>query len=141
MKVFIDSNIWLRWLVKDTKQAKSAGELIKAVEVGLFQPYTSTVILLEVNFALISYYNIKPTQALRDIETILRTRGLTLIEKTNLKKAIDLHKKTKIKLVDCLIANQCPLKTAFITFDRDFKKIPNLDIKTPAQILEKIEKE
>ena len=137
-KIFIDTNVWLRGIVNDNQQAKDCSQLIEAVESGRFAPYTSTIVLLETIHTLKSYYKIKYNQIIKDVETLLKTRGLSVIEITNFSKALKLHKKVKIKLTDCLIATQLPPRTTLVTYDRDFKKIPKLNPQTPKQILEKI---
>ena len=137
-KIFIDTNVWLRGIVNDNQQAKDCSQLIKAVESGRFAPYTSTIVLLETIHTLKSYYKIKYNQIIKDVETLLKTRGLSVIEITKFSKALKLHKKVKIKLTDCLIATQLPPRTTLVTYDRDFKKIPKLNPQTPKQILEKI---
>ena len=137
-KIFLDTNIWLRYLVGDNLQAKECAELIKFVEMGVLTPYTSTVVLLETAYTLKSYYRLKSFQITKILEKILKTRGLTLIEKTSFRKSLNIHKKTKIKLPDCLIATQIPSRTTLVTYDNDFTKIPKLNPQTPKQVLENL---
>ena len=137
-KIFIDTNIWLRGIVNDNQQAKDCSQLIKAIELGHFAPYTSTIVLLETIHTLKSYYKIKYNQIIKDVETLLKTRGLLVIEVTNFPKALKLHKKVKIKLTDCLIATQIPPRITLVTYDKDFQKVPKLNPQTPKQVLEKL---
>lgn len=134
-KVFLDTNIWLRPLVETVSVAKPFQQIFQAIDKGMVTPYTSTIVFLEVYYVLVSFYGHSKTNAAADIKNLLKTKNLTLIEKTDLLKALDFQQQTNIKLTDCLIATQSPPKTIFITNDKDFKKFPNLIVKTPAQLL------
>lgn len=138
IKVFIDSNIWVRPLVEKTPQAESCTQIITACQKGLLKPYTSTIVLLEVNHVLISFYQLKSPIVTKIIGDIMKTKNLVLVEQTTLKSAIAMHKKTKVKLTDCLIATQCPSKAIFVTNDKHFQKFPNLIVRTPTQMLQEI---
>ena len=138
MKVFIDSNVWLRFVLADNEEIyRQCREFFLRVEEGKIRPYTSTIVLIEIYFVLVSVYKIPPRSAIRDLEKILAARGLTLVEKTNFQKALVLHKKISIKLTDCLIATQMPEKSILISYDRDFKKIEKFPLSTPGEIIEK----
>ncbi|OGM18364.1 hypothetical protein A2686_04380 [Candidatus Woesebacteria bacterium RIFCSPHIGHO2_01_FULL_38_10] len=137
-KIFLDTNIFLRVLVSDNKQAEESAVLLRKIESGRLIPYTSTIVLLETAFTLRSYYKIKNTQIIKDVEKILKLRNLTIIEKTDFRKSLEIHKKTKVKLPDCLIATQIPANTVLVTYDREFQKIPALLVKTPKEVLENL---
>lgn len=133
-KLFLDTNIWLRFILEDNEQAEDCRKLITQIEAGKWRVYTSTIVMLEVNYVLSSVYKIKVSRVLEDIEAILKTRNLTLIEKTDFRQAIKLYRQAKIKLTDCLIAAQLPKKMVFVSYDQDFKKLPVL-LKTPAELI------
>ena len=133
-KIFLDTNVWLRFLLEDNEQAKSCRNLIKQIEAGKFRVYTSSIVMLEINFVLTAIYKIKPSQVIKDLETILKTRGLVLIEKTDFKQALVWYKQFKVKLADCLIASQLAKGMIFASFDRDFIKLP-LTVKKPDEII------
>lgn len=134
-KIFLDTNIWVRPLVEKNSQTKEIKTLIQQIDSSHFSPYTSTIVLLEVSFILRSFYKLKNNQIFKEIQIILATKNLTLIESTNLLESLKLHQQTKIKLTDCLIATQLPPKTTLVTFNEDFQKIPTLSVKTPAEII------
>ena len=91
-KIFLDTNIFLRVLVSDNKQAEESAVLLRKIESGRLIPYTSTIVLLETAFTLRSYYKIKNTQIIKDVEKILKLRNLTIIEKTDFRKSLEIHK-------------------------------------------------
>lgn len=138
MKIFLDSNIWIRPLVEQSSQAQTVTELFQAIDDSLFVPYTSSIVFLEVFYVLKSVYQLKPTQITSVILDLIATKNLTIIEQTYLLKALQLQQKTNIKLSDCLIATQIPKNCTLISFDKDFTKIPDLPIMTPSQILKNV---
>lgn len=136
MKFLLDSNIWIRYLVRDNEASfQSCSALFTSMEKGNIRPYISTIILLEIYWVLTSYYKIKKKEAQKDIEKICATRGLVIVEKTDFRRAFALHKKTGVKLADCLIATQVGKGIALCTYDREFAKIPSVRSMTPAQVL------
>ncbi len=138
-KIFIDTNVWLRFLVGDQKtQYEACKKLIALNEEGKFRIYTSTIVLLEIIYTLSSFYRVKKKAIISDIKAILSSRNLTLIEKTDFKKALILYQKHNIKLADCLIATQLQKNVVLCTYDRDFKKIKNVFSVTPQEIVKQI---
>jgi predicted nucleic acid-binding protein len=136
MKIFIDSNIWLRFfLANEEKSFKACQKLFQLIETGRIKPYTSTIVLLEVNYVLVSIYKVASSSVFQDLKNILTTRNLTLIEKADFVKSLDLSQKLKIKLADCLISLQVPKDSFLVTYDKDFKKFKNLKVKTPEELI------
>lgn len=135
-KIFIDTNVWLRFLLADKKeQFEACNKFFTLNEEGKFKIYTSTIVLLEITYTLTTFYQIPKKQITTDLKNILATRNLTLIEKTHFLKALKLLSRYQIKLADCLIASQLPPKTILCTYDRDFQKIKNFTSFTPEQII------
>jgi len=139
MKLFIDSNIRLRFLVRDNeKNYSDCCQLLNQIEIGKHRPYTSSVVLLEVYYVLTSTYKVEKIKAIEDIKNIISTRNLTLIDKTDFKKALEKHIETKVKLTNCLIASQVPLEVIVVTYDHEFHKLKNVKVAVPFDILESI---
>ena len=58
-KVFLDTNIWLRFILKDSKkQFLDTKKFIEQIEEGKFRAYTSAIVFLEINFVLSKIYKI-----------------------------------------------------------------------------------
>lgn len=123
-KLLIDSNVWLRFILEDNEQAKECKKLIEMIESGRFRVYTSSIVMLEIGFVLSSVYKIKQSQVIKDLETIMKTRNLVLLEKTNFVEAFKWHKQFKVKLADCLIGSQLSKDMVLVSYDKDFKKLP-----------------
>lgn len=139
MKIFLDTNIWIRYFVADNKlQHEACLQLIQLIEKGVFKPYTSTLVLLEINFVLTKLYNLKEKEVMSDLDSIIQTRNLVLLEKTNWKVAYMYYKKYGIKLADCLIASQISKDTVLCTFDKGLAKIREVLVQSPEQIINKL---
>ncbi|MEK7127468.1 MAG: PIN domain-containing protein [Patescibacteria group bacterium] len=134
-KIFLDSNIWLRFFLKDNDQFESTQKLIVATEEGRFKPYSSAIILLEVAYVLKSVYKLPAEKIIEMLDSICELRNVTIIEKTNSKMALKFMEKFNIKYSDCLIASQVKKDIILVTFDREFSKIKGLNCQTPSQIL------
>lgn len=141
MKVFFDSNIWLRFVLdEDTAQRQQCVALLEQAESGAIRPYTSAIVLLEVNYVLRSFYKINEKETAAYLENILQTRNLVIEERTNFHRAWQIHQKTAVKLADCLIAFQVRSGVLFCTFDTEFKKLPSFASYSPAEVLGKLKK-
>lgn len=132
-KIFLDSNIWLRYFLKDNNQFESVEKLLNSIEEGKFLPYTSSIVLMEVCFVLSRTYKMTRDEITKYLESILETRNITILEETNSKIAFSYYKKFGIKFSDCLIASQTPKDMVFITYDSDFSKIKSLNVKDPSK--------
>ena len=135
-KIFIDTNIWLRFLVADDKeQFEFCKRLLEEVEKGKLRSYTSTIVILEIVYTLTSFYKVSRKQVIADIKDLLATRNLTLIEKTNFRKALKIFSSCSVKLADAIIASQLPDGVILCTCDQEFKKIKPLRSCCPEEIL------
>lgn len=135
-KIFLDTNIWARYLIKDEpKQFADVSKLLAGVEEGLFQPYSSSIVLLELSYVLKSVYKFTFEEVLDALEAVSATREITIFETTNSTQALAYFKSTKIKFTDCLLASQIRKDIVLVTFDEELKKIKDLNIKTPEEIL------
>lgn len=135
-KLFLDTNIFLRFtILEDQKSHNESKAIFLLFKDGVFRPYTSNIVLSELIYVLIKIYKQSKKEVIKKISIILKMRNLTLIEKTDTKAALELYKNLNIKLGDCMIATQIPKGTILCTYDEDFKKIPNLTVKTPKEII------
>lgn len=136
MKVLLDTNIIIRLLVKDHEaHYQEVLELFDLIEQGSIKPYLSNIVILEITYVLQSFYNREGDEVREVIEDLLELRGMSIIEKTDTKKALSLQQKYKVKFTDCLIATQVMDGVTLITFDKDFNKIREIKSVVPADIL------
>jgi len=138
-KLFLDTNLFLRFFLKDHEnQYQNVYNLFAKIEEGKFKPYTSSIVFLELNYVVRNIYKLSINEVFDYIEAIKKMRGMTVIEKTDSNKAIDLYKKHRIKLGDCFIAVQLPKGAQLITYDEDFKKVNEIQVQTPEELLKRI---
>lgn len=136
MKIFFDTNIWLRLLLEDDPaQFEETLVLFEAIEQGELNIYTSSIVFLEIHFVLKRIYHKSDQEIIRTFEKIREMRGLVIIEKTNLTLAIKYYQEVKIKFSDCLIASQLPKDMVLVTFDQEFSKISNLKVRQPGDLV------
>lgn len=138
-KLFLDTNIWVRYLIKDEpKQFAAIKELLASVEKGKYQPYTSSIVLLELSYVLKSVYRFAFDEVLDALESVITTRGITIIETTDSALALACFKTYKIKFTDCLLSSQIRPDIVLVTFDEELRKIKELTVKTPEEVLSQL---
>ncbi|MBI2086453.1 PIN domain-containing protein [Candidatus Daviesbacteria bacterium] len=135
-KIFIDTNLWVRFFIEDNhEQFDQTKTLLAQVEEGNLRAYTSTIVLLELQFVLQKLYFLSFEKAVEIFEIIRKVRNITIIEKTNLDLAIKFFRLYKIKFPDCLIASQLPKDIILVSFDEELVKIKEITLKKPKQII------
>lgn len=135
-KLFLETSFWVRFLVRDDeKKYSNCQALLRSVELGKFLPYSSSIVIMEIVFILIRQYRFGHEKVLEAVARVLRLRNLTLVEKTDTRKALDLFGSYKIKYGDCMISTQVPKGVRLITYDADFSRIKGLIVATPDMVL------
>lgn len=128
MDIFIDTNIFLRVLVKgnDDKVFNDCCRLLEKVKFKKFHGYTSSLVLAEINWTLGSYYSLPRQDAAEALQGIINLKNLGITDNFNASYAIALYKETNIKFVDCLIASIKEIRIGnipVVSYDKDFDRI------------------
>lgn len=125
MNLFIDTNIWLRYLLRDNEtHFKLAQNILVLNEESKIKLATSTFVLSEIVYTEQSFYKINRNDVVEDIKTIKSIKNLLLVEKTNLSKTLDLFSTNKnTKWSDCIIATQIPDNYKLCSFDKGLEKL------------------
>lgn len=128
MKIFIDTNVFLRFLLADHKTQSSVARalFIKAKE-GKVRLVTHSLVIAEIVFTLDSFYELPKQQIIEKINILLLFEGLEIMEKDILLQSISFYEKKNIDFIDAFIAaygykdniNVC-------SFDKDFDKIKEI---------------
>ena len=135
MKIFIDTNIWVRFFIQDVAdQYEVTKSLLTKVEAGELKAYTSTIVLLELQFVLQKIYKLSLPGILEVFEIIQKVRGMSVIERTNFDLALKFYRKYRVKLPDCLIASQLPKNVTLVSFDEELSKIKEVTVKKPQEV-------
>lgn len=126
-KLFIDTNIFLRTLIEEDKESfKDCFQLLQNIKTNKFKGITSSVVLSEVAWTLLSYYKFSKPEVVKALRSIVNLRGLSIIDKFQHEVALSLYEKNGIKFIDALIASNPDIVNknwTVISYDRDFDKI------------------
>lgn len=127
MRYFIDTNIFLRVLIKsDREQFDECTALLAALKTNKFDAATGSVVLTEIVWTLKSFYDISKQETVRSIKSILGINGLKINDDYHQERAIEFYEKYNVKYVDALIASANEIyerKMIIISYDRDFDKL------------------
>ncbi|MBI2011487.1 PIN domain-containing protein [Candidatus Daviesbacteria bacterium] len=130
---FIDTNIFLRFLLKDIEsQYKEAKKLFLKAADGDVKLLSSTIVFFELRWVLGSYYRLSKDKVISILYEILLLK-VEFNEREVLAKSLDLYKSNELDLEDCynlIFAKVKKVKT-FKTFDiklaKQFNQIKTLE--------------
>lgn len=140
MNYFLDTNIFLRILIKEDKKTfNDCFCLFKLIKEAKIKVCASGLILTEITWVLKKFYKFSKEDIIKVLKGILNLRWLKFIESVNIQKAIELYSKNNIKFVDCLISSNKYIsnkKIKIISYDKDFDKIKVIRVE-PAEVIKK----
>lgn len=137
MEYFIDSNIFLRVLIKDNHQFSECYNFLKAIKQNKIAGFTNSLVLAEIAWTLLSFYQVPKAKVIESIKGILQLNGLKIKDKVIHLTAIELYENHTIKVIDALIASQKDIlakKICIVSYDTDFDKL-NLLRKEPHEFI------
>ncbi|OGK35629.1 hypothetical protein A3A93_05215 [Candidatus Roizmanbacteria bacterium RIFCSPLOWO2_01_FULL_38_12] len=140
-RYFIDTNIFLRVLIKeDEKSFQECILLLKTIKENKLKAVTSSVVLAEIVWTLLSFYTFPKNRTAEAVESIINLRGLQVLDNYNHRLAIKTFAQSKIKYIDALISSIKEIlekKWIIISYDRDFDKL-NVIRKEPHDVYRNI---
>lgn len=140
-KYFLDSNIFLRPLVKDdARQVKECEFLFEAIKQGKIKAFTSSLVLAEISWVCTSFYQLRKPIIVKALKRILEIKNLKIIDKVDPDLAVIIYNHHNIKFIDALIsANPLIFKkqATIISYDKDFDKLKILR-QEPKQALKRL---
>lgn len=127
MLYFIDSNIFLRFFIKEDEQtAQETKRIIGLIKEKTIKAFSSHLVIAETDWAMKSYYKISKEERIIFLNSLLQLNNLSLVDKFDLSVALSWYKERKVKFIDCLLASN-PLvnsgKATVISYDKDFDKL------------------
>jgi predicted nucleic acid-binding protein len=138
MVYFIDTNIFIRVLVKDNEKIfQDCKKFLTLISKGKIKAFTSALVLSEVNWVLDGYYQFEKEKVIEGLRGILKLKNLRFVEKFNLPLAVELYEKYPIKFIDALLASNPKIykkEAIVVSYDKDFDKI-GIKRKEPSQII------
>lgn len=127
MTYFIDSNIFLRTLIKeDEKTFKECYQFLNLIQSKKIKAFTSSLILAEISWVLGGFYKFKKLEVVNALQSIINLRGLKITDKMDPRAAIEIFQRFNIKFVDALIASTPKIfrkEMIIVSYDRDFDKL------------------
>lgn len=141
LKYFLDSNIFLRPVVKDDlKKVKECEELFGEIKRGKARAFTSNLILAEIVWTGLKFYKIKKGELIQALKGILDFKNLKIVDNFDPRLAIEIYEKLPIKFIDALIVSNPKIfkkEITIISYDEDFDKI-DIKRKEPKDVLKEI---
>ena len=128
-RVFLETSVYIRFLTADDdSKYERVKQLFSDIESGAVQAATSSTVLLEVIYVLSKVYRFRHERVVQTIQGLCAMRSLIIVETTDTKRALEIWSSNKLPYGDCCIATEIPTGTLLATFDKDFQKIPNVNL-------------
>jgi len=126
-RYFIDTNVFLNTLIqRDKKSFIDCCQFLDNIKSNKFKAVTSNVVLAELVWVLKSFYGFSREKISRGLKSIVKLKGLRLIDNYQLLKAIEMYESKSVKYIDALIASIKPIfekKWIIVSYDKDFDKL------------------
>ena len=123
-KYLLDTNIFLRAIVKDDRQKAEICEgLLKRLAGKKEMFFTSSLVLAEIAWTLLRAYKYKKDDIAKVIRSVLSIPSLRIEDAYTPVVAADLYLSNNVKFADCLLASHPEIlngEAAVISYDRDF---------------------
>lgn len=133
-KVFIDTNVFLRYLTKDdpSKYEKCREMFSKAME-GEITLFTSAMVIAELIWTLLSYYKVPKPDVVEKVSIIVSTGSLHILEKDLIADSLVLYARKNIDYIDAynsVLMRRQGLSEIY-SYDEDFDRIEGIQRKEP----------
>jgi uncharacterized protein len=129
-KVFIDTNILLRYLTKDDPvQYPRCRNLFKKAQNGEMLLVTSTLVIAELIWTLASYYRVSKEQIIEKASIIIGSAAIQIPDKEIIAEALVIYARKHVDYIDAynaVLLRHLNLKEIY-SYDRDFDKIEGID--------------
>jgi len=141
-ELFVDTNVFLRFLTEDVpKQARAVERLLQHAAAGEFALSTSTLVMAEIIWTLESYYEHSREEVRDKVLAILNTPGLKVENANMIALAVAVYVDKNIDFIDAyntLWMGENDLDQV-VTFDaKHFSRVEGIRAKTPEEVLSAI---
>jgi predicted nucleic acid-binding protein len=138
MIYFLDTNIFLRFLIIDDKKAHNECKaLFELIEDKKVRATTSSIVFAEIVWVLGSFYKFPKSKINEALLSFIRI-GIGFSEGIDMLQAMNGYETHNVKFIDALIsANRIFMKSKaiIVSYDKDFDKL-NMQRVTPNKIIE-----
>jgi predicted nucleic acid-binding protein len=127
-KVFLDTNIFLRYLTNDDpEKADQVEQLLRKAASGKAALVTTELVIAEIVWVLESYYEVDKVQIAEQVRAILATEGLEIINGDLVRRALEYYLTYNVDFVDGYIAALMQKKGIAEIFSYDKKHLSRLN--------------
>lgn len=128
MKLFIDTNVFLRTIVNDNLKMQNESKAFfgRVAYSPRYDLYTSTLVITEILWTLQKGYSLNKGECIQVIESIRGIGNLDIVDRFALGGALDIYGMKKIKFIDSLLATIPEVNIGdwvVVSYDKDFDKI------------------
>ncbi len=127
---FIDTNVFLRFLIGDVKEEKEKRllKLFSEMQTGDIKVFCLDIVFLQTIFVLKSYYGIGKDEIIDNMLDLLSFEGLVTKNKYVLERTLEMWRKHSGDIVDCYIVASMEKagEKTLISYD---KRIERLGVK------------
>ena len=124
-KYIVDTNVFLRFLLKDNEEYfKKARRYFLQAKKHQITLILLPVVVLEINYVLRGVYALSRQESAKILSSLIKSPLLVVKERKTLIKAVDSYEKINIDLADVYLSAAAQEENAkVLSFDRDFEKI------------------
>lgn len=125
-KVFVDTNIFLRFLLADhPKQSPACKKLFEKASKGKITLVTLPIVIAEICWVLHTYYKESRREVSEKLKVILLFKGLDLPHQNILIMACEIFESKNMDFLDAYIAAWLKSKdiNSIYSYDKDYNKI------------------
>jgi len=140
-KFFLDSNVFLRPIVKDDEnKLNECKDLFGKVGKNKLIAVTSNFVLAEIVWVCQKFYGLDKVIVTGALKRILNYKGIKILDGSDPALAVDIYERYNIKFIDALIASHPKIQSKemiVVSYDKDFDKLGVIR-KEPGEIVDKI---
>ena len=120
-----DTNVLISLRLKRDKQSKKAQSLFEDCLNERLQIYIPSIVIVETEWVLRSYYKQSKDEIIEFLEEILLIKNVIMQDKKLYRIVLETFRTTNLDLIDCVIITQIQdfKVDTFLTFDENLKKL------------------
>ena len=102
MIALLDTNVLIRFLTSDkTEKFRGVYTMFESLERGDLRVELKLIVLFQVIFVLKSFYKVPKDHIVSGITDLLKYKGITIKDKTIIRRMIEIWRDNKLDIVDC----------------------------------------
>lgn len=137
-RIFVDTNIFLRYLTNDVPEKADAVEkLLRRAGTGQVRLVTNSLVIAEIVWTLASFYHLSKINIQEKVRAILNTPGIEIVDASLVDLAAKWYAEKNVDFIDAYNAAWMQLHGLQLacTFDRKhFSRFENLTVVPPVEV-------